>query len=337
MIKLARQLPGSGKFPRNPVKRLYMVRKRSKADAEFGDYYTEEPRQPQTSAPVTPTVRQRWWWVRHVAGWMLVVLAGLAVVRLVAGQPLFEKSLKALIAPVGLVWMLLFLIAWLSLVRRQPGLAVLALLAWLVLTLGGNALFVSWLANSLQEPYVEFDVDQAEPVQILLVLGGGTGTTPAGKAQGGGAADRVIVAARMALSGRAEHVVCAGTSGVGAVPGRLPAADQMRQLLLALQVPDVRLSRIGGRNTWQEMERFATWLNEDEQRQQKSIGIVTTAWHMNRALRLANSFDVQARPIPADFCTIRPRHTPHLLIPGAGHLQSCQAFVFEYLAGWLGR
>ena len=40
-----------------------------------------------------------------------------------------EKTLKALMAPVGVTWMLLFLITWLALLRRQSGLALLALTA----------------------------------------------------------------------------------------------------------------------------------------------------------------------------------------------------------------
>ncbi len=172
-----------------------MFRKRTDPHAEFSDYFEEEPRpsrRPSTPAPARPS---HGWWMGHVAGWLVVMLVALLAVRLTAGQPMFEKTLKALVAPVGFVWMVLFLVTWLSLVRRQTGLAGVALFAWVLLTVAGNSVVAQWLGESLQRPYVTFDVEQAAPVQTLLLLGGGTATTPAGNAQGGGAADRVIVAA----------------------------------------------------------------------------------------------------------------------------------------------
>jgi uncharacterized SAM-binding protein YcdF (DUF218 family) len=267
----------------------------------------------------------------------MLTLVCLAAVRIIAGQPMLEKTLKALAAPVGLVWMALFLVTWFSLLRRQGVVAAIAFCSWLLLTAGGNSLVVGWLGESLQRQYAAFDINQAEPVQILLVLGGGTGSTPAGNAQGGGAADRVIVAARMMLTAKAGQVVCSGTNELGLVTADLSAAEEMRQLLIALQVPDERITKIGGRNTREELEQFSAWRQQDPARKNATTGIVTSAWHMNRAIRLAASVGIEATAVPADFHVVKPRQSPHMLVPGAANLQYCQAFLFEYLAGLLNR
>ncbi len=106
---------------------------------------------------------------------------------------------------------------------------------------------------------------------------------------------------------------------------------------MALHVPESQLATIGGRNTREELQQFAAWLDEEPGRTNDTIGIVTSAWHMSRALRLADHFGIRARAIPADFHSLRPRETPHLLIPGAANLQFCQTCLYEYLAAVLGR
>ncbi len=274
----------------------------------------------------------------HIAGFALVLAAALIAVRGYAGQPMFEKTVKALVAPVGVVWVILILAMWLSVLRRQPLIALLATIAWLVLTIGGNAMFVSWLGDSLQSQWIAFDVDEAAPVTTLLVLGGGTESTPAGKAQGGAAADRVLVAARMALAGKAERIVCSGGRSIGAVEGDLTAGEESRQLLVALGVSDERIELISGRNTSEEMQLFGDWLDQSPSESGltgsgvETIGIVTSAWHMERALRLARARGIEATAIPCDFRAGNPRSTPHLLVPGAVYLLQSQRFLHEHLA-----
>jgi uncharacterized SAM-binding protein YcdF (DUF218 family) len=268
---------------------------------------------------------------------VIAIAAALLAVRLVAGPAMLEKTVKALMAPVGIVWLLLTALVWMALLRRQALLACAASLAWLVLTVGGNSLFVDWLGDSLQRPWAGFDVDSAPPVDTLLVLGGGTATTPSGNAQGGGAADRVLVAARIAMAGSVQRIVCAGSHPVPMGAERPTAAGEMRELLIALGVPGDRIEVIGGRNTREEMQEFARWRERQENGDAATVGIVTSAWHMRRALRLAEAAGIEAEPLPGDFRNADPRATPHILVPGADLLEQCQAYLAEYLAGLAGR
>jgi uncharacterized SAM-binding protein YcdF (DUF218 family) len=312
-----------------------MFGKRRQWTSDYADYYDERPQRTGRTSPAPAPPRRPAFWIHGIL-LLLIAGGGLFAVRASAGQEMFEGALKALLSPVGIVWMLLFAAIWFSIARRQGAPAFVAFLGWLVLTAGGNSFTVWYLANSLQQPYLEFDGDKAEPCKVLLVLGGGTSTTPAGKGQGGGAADRAIVAARMALSGKAERIVCSGVSGPDAGDGSLTAAGEMAQILEGLGVPAERITQIGGRNTREELAEFAKWLR-DHPDSQGAAGIVTSAWHMNRAMRLAREHEVDARPVPADFFVSNPRATPHLVIPGAANLLRCQTCLYEYAAQWFGR
>ena len=314
-----------------------MFRKPLPPDREYADYYEDVPEPPESSRAAIPVARARFWWLPHVIGWSLAVVAGLIAVRLAAGQPMLEKIAKALIAPVGLVWLLTFLTGWLALVRRQLVVGSVALLAWGLLTAAGNSQVAAWLSAPLQQSWQGFELDQVQPLDVVLVLGGGTSQTPAGQAQGAGAADRVIVAARMMLSGKARHAVCAGSRVPGDPPDGSTAGEQTQQLLIALQVPAESTSTIGGRHTLGEIEAFSEWIDANPNRKGQTIGLVTSAWHMNRALRLAEAAGLQVEAVPADFRSLHPRHSPHLLVPGAANLNICQQCLFEYFAAWLGR
>lgn len=314
---------------------VFVFRKRHDVPPEWADYYSDDPvarehRPPEHFQPNGVP------WRAHLVCLSVFLVASLLLVRLVAGQPMFEKSIKALIAPVGFVWMLLFLVTWFSLLCRRRGIAFLSISAWLILTVGGNSFTVYWLARSLQQEYESFRLHDSPALQVLLVLGGGTSTTPSGMAQGSRTGDRVLVAAQMVAAEKAELVVCSGTSGFGLVEGELTAAAGMQQLLTRLGVSTDRIQTIGGRNTYEELEEFSQWLDRNQQRTQ-SIGIVTSAWHMKRAMRLARTSGINAIAIPADFAGGNPRATPHLLIPGADNLHACETFLFEYLSAIVGR
>ncbi len=314
---------------------VFVFRKRLDTPAEFADYYAEDSSVPQRRRPESPPRAGVRWHLHLICLGVLLAMC-LLLVRLVAGQPMFEKSIKALLAPVGIVWMLLFLIAWFSLLCRRGAAAFLSVTAWLVLTIGGNSMTVDLLSRSLQFDYELFRIDNAPTVSVLLVLGGGTSTTPMGMAQGDRAGDRVLVAAQMAIATKADTIVCSGTSGLGLIEGELTAGEGTKQLLTGLGVPAERIETIAGRNTREEFEEFAQWLVRN-QHQSDSIGIVTSAWHMKRAMRLARGAGIEAIAVPADFAGGNPRATPHLLIPGAGNLQACEAFLFEYLSVLIGR
>lgn len=279
----------------------------------------------------------RLWWIGHTTGWLLTAVLALGVVRLMAGEAMFEKSLKALVAPTGLIWMALFLTGWLAMVRRFFVLAGLAFVAWGLLTVSGNSYVVQWMADRLQQPYLGCDLRKAPTPDVLLLLGGGTSSTPSGDAQASQGGDRIMVTTRLARTGQVRTVVCSGTRPLGPFAGLPAASGEAAALLESLGVAPERIARIGGRNTSQELQEFANWLQEHPQPGGTRLGLVTSAWHMPRALRLARAAGLDMEPVPADFLVVRPRESPHLLIPGAKNLLWSETLLHEYLAGLVGR
>ncbi|MGI9517480.1 MAG: YdcF family protein [Pirellulaceae bacterium] len=313
-----------------------MGRRRRDPRDEYADYYDESVREPARRKRVPGTRLSLPPAALHLFVLLVVGALLLGFLRLVTDQLMFEKTLQALVAPVGLVWLGLFLIAYFSLLRKQGLVALLAVGCWLLLTLAGNSLVQNWLAASLQKSYMDFDIQQMERYDVVLVLGGGMVTAPSGKAQLGSAGDRARIAAQLLLLDKAERVICSGISGLPLAEDELTQADAMEQWLLSLGIPENRILKIGGHNTFEEIQAFDKWLTQNNGGQ-LSKGILTSAWHLPRAIRLAEAVGVEAQPVPADFVNTRFHQTPYLLIPGSHNLERVTAFAKEYLASIFGR
>ncbi|MHB8902668.1 MAG: YdcF family protein, partial [Thermoguttaceae bacterium] len=69
----------------------------------------------------------------------------------------------------------------------------------------------------------------------------------------------------------------------------------------------------------------------------KRLGLVTSAWHMKRALRLARVNGLSLQPLPADFRGTAIEWAPRDFNPtGSGFLKS-ELACKEILAGLVGR
>jgi uncharacterized SAM-binding protein YcdF (DUF218 family) len=102
-----------------------------------------------------------------------------------------------------------------------------------------------------------------------------------------------------------------------------------------LRVPSESIETCGGRNTKEEMQNLKKMLGADVN--EKKWGLITSAWHLGRAERLAASEGLKFIPIPADFhSTDRP---PTVLdaIPSADALADSARVTREWLAQWVNR
>ena len=110
-------------------------------------------------------------------------------------------------------------------------------------------------------------------------------------------------------------------------------AEEAMILLSQLGGPEHDLNSIEGQNTAQEMLALSKTI-EPEAR----VGLITSAGHMKRALRLAHSQGLDPVPLPADFQTppvIRP-NVFHV-VPSAHACVSIRDALKEYLAYIVGR
>ena len=274
-------------------------------------------------------------WLR-LAGFFVIVGLALGAVGIFFGKTMVEKLLTAMVAPLGLVWMLLLFHTYTALLFRQGWFALLSLASWLVITVFGNNYVANQLAYSLEAPHIKTTLVDLPKMDTVFLLGGGTSTTLLGSALGNQSGDRVLTAARLYHLGKVNMIVCTGEQSFRTVPEDLDPREEAYRLLLALDVPAENVAMIRGKNTTEEMQNALAFLEQQEMTDAK-IGLVTSAWHLSRAGRLAQKNGLDPVLVPADFSSHHFTSGPDLFLPEAIHLGTSACCVKEYLAGLIGR
>ena len=269
-----------------------------------------------------------------VAG--LVLLAG---VWLVDGRSVLEKLLTRLALPVGLIWLALLLqTAW-AIVRRRWLPALLAGVTWMVLGVAGNDWFADMLIWNLVDEYATVDPFTAPPLDTVILLGGGTRHSIGDRAELGHSGDRVGLAARLYHAGQVDEIICTGTRIEGLTPGGKDPAELAETLLVGLGVPPNVVSKSPGRDTSSEMRQLAETLDPD-----RRVGVISSAWHMPRVMRLAERNGLALIPIPADFRVADVSRQPETfgawlygLVPNVESLKTSTVCYREWLASLVNR
>ena len=206
---------------------------------------------------------------------------------------------------------------------RRLGLTLVAVsVAWL--WFASTPLCTALLGLPLERPYLAFeDAAKSPEADAIVVLGGGIGKYP-------GfvypdmfeAADRVWHAARLYKAGKAPKIVVSGSGDlVAAVP-----------LLRDLGVDESAIVVDNeSRNTY-ENSRFTERLLGGGK-----VLLVTSAWHMTRALGNFSRTSLEALPAPCDFKACESASVSRgfwcAIAPGAENLMWTGVFLKE----WLGR
>ena len=271
---------------------------------------------------------------RYLVPLVIVGLVGLATVSWPHPnyRLLFQKIATEMVMPYALVW---WGLAWIWIAswrdeRRWFRSTVCGVL--LLHTLGGNGLVAQYLLLRLERPFQQQQTYETAPLDAMIVLGGGTDEARNGYAEAGTSGDRVVVAARAYYAGLTDRIICTGKRmGFGA--DRLDPADEAFEILTGLGVPAEKIELIGGVNTVDEMRKL-----DDIIKPGQRIGIVTSAWHMGRAVRLAESRELELIPLPADFRTDAPiQFSPFSVIPNVDDAADIKIALREYLAWVVGR
>ena len=274
-------------------------------------------------------------WI-HLIGFGLIVGVLLGLLGLTCGQVAFEKTLTTLAAPVGLVWLLLIFGAYFSLHFKQGWPALLMIGCWLILTIFGNSFVSNHLLLNLEAPFLKNTIDDIEKVDVAFLLGGGTKTNPQGQAQGNFSADRILTAAKLYHAGKVELIVCTGKQSFRTLEEDMDPNEEAAQLLMGLNIPESAIARIQGHDTSEEMEIAATFLEQQNLTDAK-VGIITSAWHLQRANRLAMDNGLTPELIPSDFKSGPFVISPNIFVPSANSLKSSAICVKEHLARLMGR
>ena len=239
----------------------------------------------------------------------------------------FNKWLGRLAMPPAIVGVALLALSVAALRARWRGALALSglFVAYWVLTNNWTSL---WCAAWLEEPFAT----RPPPAHYdaVAVLGGGVSYRPWGEPQLSLSGDRVATAAELYHRGRASLLVCAGPV-IGARDG---AADAM-YMLGELGVPPTALLRVEGpRNTSEEMAAFAELART---RGWQRLAVVTSAWHLRLAMRLALGQGITVTPLAADFLGGPIEVNVEDLMPSSVALYRMQVVSWELLGMAMGR
>ena len=245
-----------------------------------------------------------------------------------------QKFIGYLLMPAGLVWMGLLGMAIWSWRKRLRGFRLALTGLFMVYTLAGNYWLGEALIGSLERRIPDLPVNTA-PLDAVFVLGGGSeldrGLSPELSESG----DRIAAAARLWHAGRVRTLVCSGASDDGPQTVR-NLGEETRALWRGMGIPDEAIFVVpeACRNTRQEIAA--------DQRLQvlrgwRRVGLLSSAWHLPRALTLAQRAGLNATPIPSDVRNRSRRYQIWHLVPQHRGFALVELASWEYLGRWTGR
>ncbi|WP_197455448.1 YdcF family protein [Stieleria neptunia] len=298
------------------------------------------------------------------SGWIRAWAVGIAAAGVLAlllivwtgvdgGRSPAERAATSLAMPVALIWLLLFAGTIAGGIRRQTRLTTLFAIAWLTVGITFNGSVAGRFLRSHEYPAA---TDPAAGLNARLdavvLLGGYAADNRFGVPQLGSDGQRLLLAAQLWHAGKTKTLISTGTAaGDARDPSRIG-----RELLTSIGVPDHVIFEVPGLNTDAEMVQLKAFFEDppDDWRQLvgwtrggsqmeprsggPSIGLVTSAVHLSRAMRLAEKRGLAFLPLGCDF-NGRPagRFEPRSLIPSAGAGKTFAIALKEQLARIVGR
>lgn len=262
--------------------------------------------------------------------WLTPTLVFPLLGGLVEGHATFEKIVTAWLMPVGVCWILLLTLTLFLWNQRLYWSTRIALLTLAVFTLASNGLASSWLIGSLERRHAAWRLDRDEPLDVVIVLGGHTRSNPAyGRVE---AYDRVLYGAEIYLQNKTKRLITTGASGI---PGRPDPSTDTKALWMRLGIPEEAITTVGGPNTSAEMAELKKLLADSNGQR---IGLLTSAYHLPRAMRLAKAAGLDVIPVAADhFCDPDEPLRFQMFVPSGEAIYTSTLAMKEYLAALVGR
>jgi uncharacterized SAM-binding protein YcdF (DUF218 family) len=275
--------------------------------------------------------RDRRWWL-DLAG--AVAAAALTLVAL-ATSIVAQKAFALLLMPAGLAWVLLIAVTIASWRSSARPLAVLASIALAGYTLAGNAWVGDALIATLERRIPPYQTLSEQPFEAVFVLGGGTEFSDADGGALGPSGDRVALAARLWHTKRAGVLVSSGTS-IGTMEHERDLAAETAGIWRGLGIPATAIVQIppGAVNTTQEIAAYKTLITA---RGWQRVGLISSAWHLPRALSLCQRAGLTMVPLGADRKGRFRSWSLFWLIPQEHGFDRVQRACWEYLGMLIGR
>jgi uncharacterized SAM-binding protein YcdF (DUF218 family) len=244
------------------------------------------------------------------------------------------KTLSLFIMPLGLtvIGLIVGIILFLMGKRKSGAIITILMTAWL--WVWSTPVWADFIMGSLEHRFSYRSAAEYPVADDIVILAGGTRGT-AGKnlppLDLGGASDRELFGAELYHAGKAKTIIVSG--GAEPISGTGLAGLSMKRFLEIMGVP-ANAIRIGGesKNTIEnaeEVERMMAVTGE------RTILLVTSAAHMQRAMWLFKRTKLKVIPAPTDFEVLHPPFTLSRLLPAADALQASTTALREYMGLWV--
>ena len=231
------------------------------------------------------------------------------------------------ILPCSLVWWGMMLLIFGAVRLKSWSLVTIVVVVAIVYTAAGNARVANWLMQHLESQYYDQDLSRLTGFDAVIVLGGGVGPGPFGIGQiESSSGDRLLLGARLYKQGKTKFLITSGSNFSKADKSKSPA-DLTSDIWTSLGVPREHTFTLPGRTTRDEIDSLFQLVNEHGWTR---VGLVTSAWHLPRALELAKARGVSTTPIPAGFLSTRSA-IPMAILPNPQALFRTQVAVKEYI------
>jgi uncharacterized SAM-binding protein YcdF (DUF218 family) len=239
-----------------------------------------------------------------------------------------SKLVPVFVLPLGLA-LLLMIASRLAFLKRWAG--ALALVAIVVLWVTSTPIFANALAIRLESAYPPVPIALLPTADAIVLLGGivGQPLPPSERPDLNDRADRMIEAWRIFRSGKASAIVVSGGNTPWSSAAK-PEAEIIRDYLVEFGVPESAIIlESTSRNTHENAVNTAHLLRGHGWR---SALLVTSAFHMPRAVAAFERAGVGVTPAPTDFHAHYPLADTVLdFLPNADALAETTSATKEWL------
>jgi uncharacterized SAM-binding protein YcdF (DUF218 family) len=186
------------------------------------------------------------------------------------------------------------------------------------------------LLTPLESKYAPLNPERLPRTGTLVVLSGGASATdylPASSRLTQSATQRLFEAVRLYHLMDRPKIVISGGSGNPFV--QVTESALMRELLLDLGIPGKRIViERKSRNTFENGKAI------QQLRLTPPIVLITSASHMERAVKVFKTLGIHSLPAPCDFRAHWSANDPLRFLPSGGALNTSTAAIYEYLGTW---
>jgi uncharacterized SAM-binding protein YcdF (DUF218 family) len=250
--------------------------------------------------------------------------------------------LKLFADPVAWFWFALLATALVLLGRHRRKLGLLFLGIVLLTSLLEALRFPDWLMAGLERPYLRTETSLTGPADAVIVLGGYAQPSHNNflGIEFNETSDRIVTGIALVRDGKGRVLVLGG-GGIGDPPAPVEA-QAAANWIRSWNLVSVPVKFLGPcRDTHDEALHAATLARTNGWRK---IILVTSAWHMRRALAVFQKAGMDAIPVAADFrgIPVDPTERHLSLIPRTSSLvhlnlwlEETLGYIYYWLRGWV--